>query len=197
MRTALVAAYGPELKPFRANPFFQRVDLHAVGVGIVEAVLGAQKLASYTRIILVGTAGTYNEEVYPVGDPVYATEVTLGAAGAAIPELVGTPRKPSWVPPTPVREQLGIRGCRVVNTLGISSLPHAELAGLGDVEHMEAYAVLRGLPSTVKQVGILLGLTNAVGPDGRRQWRANEAKVMLRVAEAAQAWLTAENSNAP
>jgi hypothetical protein len=189
MPTALVAAYEPELLPFRARPYFGGVALHAVGVGILEALVGSQALANYTRVLLVGTAGSYNTGAIPIGSLVYATEVTLGAAGAFLPPLAAGQRKPTWEPPPSTCSSLGLRAARVVNTLGISNAPHAELAALGDVEHMEAYAVLRGVPEAVTQVGILLGVTNAVGPEGRRQWRENEAQVMLRVAEAAEAWL--------
>jgi nucleoside phosphorylase len=201
MLTLVLAAYAPELDGVRSalEPATRMVAdsyrFATVGVGLVEATLGAEDIrrrfaGQRYQVLLVGTAGVYRPkvEVSASFQPyvVSASRVVLGAALGEVPGLAGQERTLSWHPPT----SLQIANVTVVNTLGITTGDDEALQARGEVEHMESYALARVFAEDAVRVGILLGITNVVGPEGRTMWRAHEAQAMALVASAACAWLS-------
>jgi nucleoside phosphorylase len=200
MKTYIVAAYDKELAAFHL-PFADavrdgRVAFEAIGVGPVHAAFGAARLRARldaaqgngARVLLVGTAGSYDLTRVPIGSIVVPTSVQLAAAGGEIPALAGLPLAPTWPSPETAH---AVKHARVLNTMGITLGDQPTLHSQGDVEHMEAYAALAAFVGSKHSVGVLLGVANEVGPNGRMQWRANEAAAMTAVLEVARAWLAA------
>jgi hypothetical protein len=85
----------------------------------------------------------------------------------------------------------GARACTIANTLAVTTddALARTIAGAGDVEHLEAYAVARAcrLSSPRVDCAIVLGITNTVGRSGRHEWRANHVHASAKVAELAAA----------
>jgi hypothetical protein len=198
MKTTIVAAYDKELAAFH-QPFADRVrdgsvSFESVGVGTVNAAFGAARLRARlddvhergVRVLLVGTAGSYDTTRVPIGSVVVPTSVQLAAANGEVPALAGLPLVPTWASPESLT---GTRQARVLNTMGITVGEEHTLRNQGDVEHMEAYAVLAAFAGSRHHVGVLLGIANEVGAHGRTQWRANESTAMAAVLRVAQAWL--------
>jgi nucleoside phosphorylase len=199
MLTVVLAAYPPELDGVRLaiQKTVAPADAYvfaALGVGLVEATLGAENIrrrygGQRYQVLLVGTAGVYRPKVEASAPlqpyVVSASRVVLAAALGEVPELAGRERTLSWCPPA----SLQMANVTVVNTLGITTGDDTGLQARGDVEHMESYAVARVFAEDAVRVGILLGITNVVGPEGRVMWRAHESQAMTLVAHAACAWL--------
>jgi nucleoside phosphorylase len=178
--TLVLAAWAPELDGLRARP---GVSAQAIGIGLVEASAGAERAISESRpsrVILVGTCGGG----FPIG-----TIVVAESARLVLREGEESPA------PMPVRVRAdanlaraaaeaagGLLVC-VATTLGVSTAGDSHLGPL-EVEHLEAFAVLRaceraGLPATA-----ILAVANRVGPGARTEWRAHRSEAEAAAAQA-------------
>jgi hypothetical protein len=198
MKTFIVAAYEKELSGFRtafaAEAARGEVNLEAIGVGAIHAALGAYALRlkldreiadAGAHVLLVGTAGSYDPSRVAIGSVVTPSSIRLATSHGVVPELAGNELTTNWVP-----EKGPWVRARVLNTMGITTEPSHTLREQGDVEHMEAYACAAAFAGSKHTLGILLGVTNEVGPMGREQWRANEARVMASGLESVRTWLS-------
>lgn len=165
------------------------------GVGLVDAALGTARLIARRapfRIIFVGTCGAHAGSGLAIGDVIVAESTMIGSGDVArgemrIPELLPSRLDCDHALVAAIAERTpSVRRAAVSCTLGITE--SAELATLlgasggGAVENMEAFGVMRAageIPCTA-----VLGVTNLVGPDGGREWRANY-RVLMRAALAA------------
>src|SRR5262245_40994693 len=193
--TLVLSAWEPEIAPLRrlaraVAP--ERLALGTVGVGAVDAAVGAAAAiaaARPARVIFVGTAGAY-----PRGRATAAID-TVAVAGAL--HLVSTAalRGDGYLPdplatPAPVHAPLAaaLAACasrrQSAPLLGVACplavtrsatlgrhLAHATGAAL---ENLEAFAVARAAAAAgIEAVAAVLGIANRVGPNGHREWRAH------------------------
>lgn len=195
MITLVVGAYAPEIDQVRAPVAGGRAILlaRAVGIGLVDAGLGtARALAEVKpdRLLLVGTAGLLPGAAQAL-DGVCVVEVARLAERAAVEYLPQPMVEAQSVRADPALvercRQAGLPVASCVSSLGITrdADEAARLAKLGQLEHLECFAVLRaasraGVPATA-----ILAVANQVGPDAHAQWKRNR----LRAEAAAQAAL--------
>ncbi len=163
-----LAAFAPELSALES-----RLERATVGVGLVEAALGAARVIGArkpTGVVLVGTAGAYAGKGVSIGDVVIASRVLLVTAAGAL------------VPAMPVDlatdERLGqgaehVRRVTVATTLAVTTDDQVArvLSAQGDVEHLEAFAVARACEEANVPFTAVLGIANVVGLRGRAEWR--------------------------
>jgi nucleoside phosphorylase len=196
----VVAAWEPELERFRAlvaeDAGLVRgttLNMAAVGVGAVDAALGAMRCITQhrpDRVVLLGTCGAMPSSGLAIGDVVVGRSAFL--ADAAV--LEGRAAMPYLAEAIPLDAGLvhdlvaaGARPARIVNTLGVTTddALATKLTELGDVEHLEAYAVARACVLASVPCAVVLGVANVVGSSGREQWRANHLVASARAAEVA------------
>jgi len=193
--TLVLAAWEPEIAPLRRlaraiDP--ARLALGTVGVGPVEAAVGAASAIAATRparVIFVGTAGAYprGRQTAAIGTAALAGELHLVSTAALrgdgyLPEPLVTRAGP----PAALNDALGAcgPGGRPLARLGVAcplavtrsatlgrQIAHATGAGL---ENLEVFAVARAAAAAgVDAVTAVLGIANRVGPRGHQEWRAH------------------------
>lgn len=187
-RTLVVSAFEPEIAPLRRRLVDRRdVHLATVGIGAVEAAIGAARAIAATRadrLIFVGTAGVYapGRSAVSIGGVAVAGEI-YGVSTAA---LRGDGYLPAPVPlrcatsagltaalaaalgdadraPLPVACPLAITRTAALGRL-IAGATGAQL------ENLELFAVARAALTAGLELGAVLGLANRVGPGGHREW---------------------------
>jgi nucleoside phosphorylase len=193
--TLVLSAWEPEIAPLRrlaraVAP--DRLALGTVGVGAVDAALGAAAAiaaARPTRVIFVGTAGAFprGRATAAIGTVAIASEVWLASTAALrgdgyLPEPVVTRAPTSAALATALAEaarskkpvpQLGV-ACPIAITRSATlgrQIAHATGAAL---ENLEAFAVARAAAG-VEAFAAVLGIANRVGPRGHQEWRAHHA----------------------
>jgi purine-nucleoside phosphorylase len=196
----VLGAWEPELAALRralaADPALaKRVVARPVGVGLVEAGIGATRAIDEIRpraIVFVGTGGGYPPARLAVGDVVVARRLTLASTAA----LRGDGYLPAVLPTTVeaearLRRQLGGRLVDVVCPLAITKTRPAarRLASLGAAENLEAFAVARAAGKT--PFAAVLGVSNTVGPTAHTEWRRHADGAAAAACEAVLAWLRA------
>ncbi len=206
-RVLVVAAWGPELERFqelvRAAPDLGvDLDVAPIGIGLVDAAAGlTRRIVSRAPglVVFVGTCGAAPSSGIAIGDVVAGTSVRL--VDAAIAEgRAAIPFASEAIDLDPgMRDALvaaGARAATIANTLGVTTDDDlaATLASLGEVEHLEAYAVARAsrlasADDAPIRCAITLGVANRVGVEGRAEWRANHVAASARAAEVAWAAL--------
>lgn len=162
------------------------LQIGVTGVGLVDAGIATVELVRQfepAEIVYVGTCGAYPGSGLNVGDVVAGGAVQLGSGDTTrnemrIPKLLPSELKCSSELTARLAQEAEFRKVRVVCTLGITEHdPLAEtLSGLGDVENLELFSVLRaagGVP-----VAGILGVTNRVGAGGGKDWLANYKRLM-------------------
>jgi futalosine hydrolase len=176
MRVIVLSAFPPELEAL-GGAFPSEV----VGVGLVQAALGAARVARAMAGskdpmgVLVGTCGAYPGSGLGIGDVVEATGHLLadGAEALGRAALVGTMSEPL---PASMRLGAGTPGL-VATTLAIctdDTLAERLARRTGAaVEHLEAYAVAAAFAEADVPLAVVLGVANAVGAKGRDEWRQN------------------------
>lgn len=209
----VVAAWEPELEPFCALVAEDEglaegttLNMAAVGVGAVDAALGAMRCMAQHRpdqVMLLGTCGAMPSSGLAIGDVVAGRSALL--ADAAVVE--GRAAMPYPAEAIPLDAGLlgelvaaGARPARIVNALGVTTddALATKLAELGDVEHLEAYAVARACGLASVPCAVVLGIANVVGSSGREQWRAHHLEASARAAEvAARALRTSTTERSP
>jgi nucleoside phosphorylase len=170
-----LAAFAPELAALDST-YLREV----VGVGLVEAALGTQRVLAAHRpahVVLVGTAGAYEGSRLAIGDVVAASRIVLAApAGGALPDAI-----PSAIATdVALTSSFAAKPVIVATTLAITTDDDTaralERATGAAAEHLEAFAVARacelaGIPFTA-----VLGIANIVGARGRAAWREHHER---------------------
>ena len=191
--TLVLSAWEPEIAPLRALESRigrGQLSLAAVGVGAVDAAVGAAQaiaLARPKRVVFVGTAGVYwrGHATPPVGSAVIADRVCLVSTAVV--------RGDGYLPPPMVTEAvtspvlaaaLGATAPHSVPT-GTVACPLAitRTATLGrliaqatgaTLENLEAFSVIRAANMAgIEATAAVLGVANRVGPRAHREWKAN------------------------
>jgi nucleoside phosphorylase len=192
-RTLVLSAWEPEVAPLRrllsAAPAARAraVALEAVGVGTVDAAVGATAAIARTRptrVIFVGTAGVYPSaaRAFPIGVATVAGELRLvstatlrgdayqpaplvASAEPSVALSAGLARGASPRARAPVACPLAI-----TRTAALARRIAATGAAL---ENLEAFAVARAAAAARLPFAAVLGVSNIVGPRAHAEWRAN------------------------
>jgi nucleoside phosphorylase len=173
------------------------------GVGIIDSAIGTVRIIERERpgaVVFIGTCGAHRESGLAIGDMVIASRASLASGDVArgamrLPSLLNAGLAADEVLMQELINRAAASGTslkpvRVSTTLGITEddVLATELNdyGFGDVENMEAFAVLRAAALAEPSVpaAVLLGITNIVGPGGGRDWAANFKEMMRKAADA-------------
>jgi nucleoside phosphorylase len=196
------AAVEDEFAPLRARLRSDAIGFAAIGVGPVEAALGASA-ALATRpsaAILVGTCGAFPSARLPIGRTVCVARSTLScpdvvAERSYVPPLAQVESKADARLVASLCEAAGLPRVGCVTTPAITrDEASAELFGKGtgmEVEHLEAHAFLRAAERAGVPAACVLGVANVVGPNAHEEWKANASAASEAVAEALLRWLDA------
>jgi futalosine hydrolase len=174
-----LAAFPPELTALDS-----RYARETVGVGLVEAALGAARVIAEkkpARVVLVGTVGAYPGSGLAVGDVVVAERVVLASPSGALVDAM----------PSSLDVDASIlTGRRVVvaTTLAVTTddatASALEAATGAHVEHLEAFSVARACALAGVRFSAVFGVANAVGSRGRDEWRENHERAAAAACEA-------------
>lgn len=203
-RWLVAAAFAPELDRLRARlrrlPPAQRARfvVGTVGVGLVEAAIGASRLLASHRpdaVVLLGTAGVYpgHANALPLGSAVIASSAVLlphfgHEHDAFLPALM-----PSRVRCAPalcraLARATALPVADVACPLAITrSATAARAAARGSgcaLENLETFAVARAASSARIPFAAVLGIANRVGPAGHREWQRHAAAAAATACDA-------------
>jgi nucleoside phosphorylase len=190
----ILAAWAPELRALRR---VRGVVTRIVGVGLVEAGIGAARAVAEVgprAVVLVGTAGAYPGGGIDVGEVVAAKRIALACPAVASGAGYLPPPLPSaLLTSASLRRALGCRATDVACPLAITrtrALARRLAADTGAaVETLEAFAVARAAGKL--PFAAVLGITNEVGPDAHRQWKAHAAEAAAAACDIVIRWLKA------
>ena len=191
-RTLVLSAWEPEVAPLRrllrGAP---GVTLEAVGVGTVDAAVGAANAiarARPRRVIFVGTAGVYPgaaARALPIGAAAVAGELRLVstatlrgdayhpaplvASAASAPDLRALLVAAAGGP----ADAAGVTvACPLAITATTALARRIARTGAA-LENLEAFAVARAAAAARVPFAAVLGVSNLVGPKAHAEWRAN------------------------
>ena len=188
-RTLVVSAFEPEIAPLRALVRDTRdVEMAAVGVGAVDAAIGAARAIAAIRpdrVLFVGTAGVYpkGRRTVAIGTAAIAGELRLVSTAALrgdgyLPELVVVRSETSGelqgelsaYARGPSREPRVV-ACPLAITRSATLARQIAAASGATLENLEAFAVGRAVAAAGLDFAAVLGVANRVGPTGHREWR--------------------------
>jgi nucleoside phosphorylase len=192
VQTLVLSAWDPELAPLRrllrGSPLARGVALEAIGVGTVDAAVGATQAlarARPRRAIFVGTAGVYPgaARALPVGTAAVAGELRLlstatlrGDAYHPAPLVAAAETTPA------LRARLAAAAGDAVASVSVAcplAITHTaalarRIAATGAaLENLEAFAVARAAAAARVPFAAVLGVSNVVGPKAHAEWRVN------------------------
>ncbi len=195
----IAAAYEGELAPLRDRIQKQggsRLRVETIGIGLVESGLGMSAALIKHKpqlVILIGTAGAYPDRGLKIGSVVEAAEARIACPAHA----EGRSALPTLMKSRLVLPDLRIaadRPRRVIagNTLSITTddaLAWAIRDFLrADIEHLEVFAAGRACELARTDFACILGIANAVGDSGRRQWHENHEDASRAVVNVIAHW---------
>lgn len=165
-----------------------------VGIGALEAATHAAAVATAARgkhVVFVGTAGTFGEFSRPwlctASHVAWMPTCERMGLGYGIPR--GSIHQVTL--PGPAKFALGLPEATVLCSPSISldSSFHENVRAKLDpsrcVENLELYSCVRPVLSAASSFEVIIGITNAVGPDAHQQWKTwNE-----EAAEMTAAWI--------
>lgn len=180
-----------------------RIDLASVGVGLVEAGIGACHLLARHRpdaMLLVGTAGVY---------PGQSRRLPLGAVAVVermllLPDLA--PGTATFSPPAmSVRQRASAKitrallratrlpvvdaACPLAITTGRQAAILAGNRARCALENLEAFAVASAARAAGVPFAAVLGVANHVGPAGHREWKRHGREAAAAACDAVLAFL--------
>jgi purine-nucleoside phosphorylase len=193
VQTLVLSAWEPELAPLRrllrGSRAARDVALEAIGVGTVDAAVGAAHALARTRprrVIFVGTAGVYpgaTARALPIGAAAVAGELRLvstatlrGDAYHPAPLVAAAETTPA------LRARLAAAAVDAVASVTVAcplAITHTaalarRIAATGAaLENLEAFAVARAAAAAHRPFASVLGVSNVVGPRAHAEWRAN------------------------
>lgn len=202
MKLLVVAAFEPELTEFRSlarEAKVSNLEVAAIGVGLVEAAIGMTRAIHQhrpTHALLLGTCGAFAGGV-AIDDVITGTKAIL---------LDGSSVESRAALPPPMPQECGLALCEPIVTAGAKAVEVANTLGIttddalaanlsaaaskhpnpnGAVEHLEAFAFARACATANVSAGVVLGIANIVGSQGREQWRANHVGASAKAAQVA------------
>jgi purine-nucleoside phosphorylase len=198
LSTLVLSAWEPELAPLRrllrGSRAARDVALEAIGVGTVDAAVGAAHALARTRprrAIFVGTAGVYPgpaARALPIGAAAVAGELRLVSTATLRGDAYHPAPLVAHVTATPaLRARLaraaGDATAAEATAAAVVACPLAitqtaalaqRIAATGAaLENLEAFAVARAATAAHVPFAAVLGISNVVGPRAHGEWRAN------------------------
>ena len=164
-RTLVVAAVEEELGNAAGE---------ALGVGAVLAGIRMAQLLESRRpssVLMMGTGGVYGDEL-PIGQACVARRVGY-VSGVARMGLGYTPRPPEPVLCDPaLLDRVNLPRVDVLTVPAITTDPllAQRLSDGWQVEHLEAFGAAYACHLAGVPFGLVLGISNVVGPDAHLQW---------------------------
>lgn len=172
-----------------------------LGVGLVAATASMARLLAERRpvgVVLVGTAGAFpgsaSRAQIPVGTVVVGARLGLGAP-AVVLGLGYQPLAPPCLTVDPaIVARLTAAGAvpaDVLTQIAITTDPAyaARLAVDWGVEHMETFGAAWACHAVGVPFGVVLGITNRVGPNAHAEWLVHRAGAEAAArAMAVQGW---------
>jgi nucleoside phosphorylase len=210
-RVLLAAAWQPELRHWqaalaRAPELARRAVARAVGVGLVEAALGAARAIAEEQpsaVVFVGTAGAY---------PAVARRLAVGEAACVRRVFLmshAVLREDGYFPrplPTELVTDPALRdaisaasalswadlACPLAITTSPALARRAARGGQRTLENLEGFAVGRAAAAAALPFAAVVGVSNAVGKDAHQEWRRWAAPAAAAACAAVIAWLGAD-----
>jgi nucleoside phosphorylase len=209
-RILVVSAFEPELAPLRLMlGRAARVRLQPVGIGAVDAAVGAARaLAAHRpdRVVFVGTAGVYaGARALPIGGAAVAGEVHL-VSTAALSGRGYLPRPMALRAPPPPRLGRELAGAAeplvaVACPLAITRSPALarRIAGAtgASLENLELFAVARAAAAAGIELAAVLGIANRVGPAAHGEWLAHHRAASEAACTWVAAWILSPSGSRP
>jgi nucleoside phosphorylase len=180
--TLLLGAYAPEIAG---------VDGRAVGVGLVAAAAGTERVISDTqagRLLLVGTAGALPGAQLPIGSIVVVARAQLIVRpGEYVPAIMPAVAEADATFARACADALGAPLVTAASGVGITASDEeaARLAATAQIEHLESFAVLSVAAGRVPATCVL-AIANGVGSRAHDEWRQNRAAAEAAAIAAAQ-----------
>jgi nucleoside phosphorylase len=179
--TVVMAAYAPELDGLRPR---SAVVTRAVGIGLVEASAGAARAIAElrpVRVLLVGTAGS---STLPVGSIVVASSARLLLRpGEASPEPMPLVVAAGGGLARSAADAAGGPLVEVVSTLGVTADDRL-VDGSVQVEHLEAFGVMRAAERAHVPATAILAIANRIGAGAREEWQRNRQQAEAAAVQA-------------
>jgi nucleoside phosphorylase len=203
----VVSAWPPEVEhlrqAMRRRSTQATLALASVGVGLVEAALGAGQILETLRprtVILVGTAGVYpsSADRFPVGTAAVADAIALAPEilpgdDTYLPEVMPRVERATAALAKAIRKASGLPSARVANPLAISASRRAAACAARrsgcNLENLEAFALARAAASMGIPFAAVLGIANKVGPNAHAEWKKNAATAAAAACEAVMSFL--------
>lgn len=184
------------------------VACQPAGIGVVDAAVGASRALAElgpAELLFVGTAGSYGAQP-AIGRVVVGHTLHLVSTAQA--------RGDGYLPPPLVQRAPTDAGIRrallraapapsrtravavdVATPVAITTSPalarlHVRSSGAA-VENLETFAVARAAAAAKVPFGVVLGISNRVGPRAHEQWRRHQDAAMRAVAATVITYLTA------
>ncbi len=205
----IVSAWEPELRALRgqlaSTPHIaRRTRTGCVGVGLVEAAIGTEKLLAASKppgaVVLVGTAGLYPgcDQALSIGGVAVARGIHL-LCGAVT-------RKDAYFPapmPTHIDTQPALRravcragsaptadvACPLSITQTTAAARRAARATDCALENLEVFAVARVAVAAKIPFAAVLGISNLSGPGAHHEWKTFAGPAVAAAADAVFRWL--------
>jgi purine-nucleoside phosphorylase len=175
--TLVVGAYAPEIEQLAGRA---DVVARAVGIGLVDAAIGAGRVLAEVRpdrVILVGSAGVLPGGAAQIGEVCAVARASLvERPGEYLPtEMAKVQHVMADRGLLALCDQVGLHAADAASSIGVTRdfTEANRLSRYGSIEHLECYSVLRaaqqlGVPATA-----LLAVANRVGPDAHDEWVKN------------------------
>jgi len=189
----LVAAAEFELAALRDSlqkSLREDIDYAMVGIGAIHAAKNAERVAEKARgrkVIFVGTAGIFGKfstvKLMCARQVLWMPACERANIAYSIPGLhppIDLPAPPSWV--ADLELATVVCGPTISKTALLSTeLP--EKLQQPVVENLELYSCIAEIMASAQETVILLGITNAIGPDAHQQWKKNHPLAAKLTAE--------------
>lgn len=187
VQTLVISAFEPEIAPLRRLMRGTRgVSMAAVGIGAVEAAVGAARAiaaARPKRVFFVGTAGVYGRAATPAldaaavaGDLFLVSTAALRGDGylpePTIVRATTSPRLRAVLARAAGSEPLGV-ACPLAITRSAAVARRIATATGAALENLEVFAVARAAAAAEVDFAAVLGIANRVGPSAHAEWRAH------------------------
>jgi nucleoside phosphorylase len=205
----VVSAWRPELAelektlPSLPPRIREKVALGTVGVGLVEAAIGASTLLTALRpkaMLLVGTAGLYpgSHGRLRVVSAAVARRITLFSQAASEnaylpPSMCRTQNTSSWLSAA-IRTAARLESASVACPLAITATEAAAVLAArksrSALENLEAFSVARAAARMKIPFAAVLGISNQVGDEGHQEWKRNAAEAAATACRAVVDYLS-------
>lgn len=182
-RLLLCAAFEPEIAQLRALAL-PHTHIATLGIGLVAAAARLGQLLSEHRpqhVIFTGTAGSSDLTVAAMGSVVRASHVHLLDSATLQGQSFFPPLMTTTIESATTTLFATLPTLPLLSPLAISATA-SHVAQLQTqwgsyLENLEGFAVATACLAAQIPYDIIVGISNAIGPDGHQQWQAQHEEV--------------------